>query len=76
MSTVSRDPAADPRLADDRDITYLVTMSDGLKHRWTGTPDLINQAVKVRSGPMLLLADDGTLLNYAHVIRMTPLGQQ
>lgn len=77
MSTEGRNPSMDPRLADDRDITYWVDMTDGKTHRWTGTSELVNQvSAKARSGPMLLVADDNELLNFAHVIRMKPMPGQ
>lgn len=67
------DPLADYRLADDRPIGYLATTVDGRQFRWTGTPDWVNRAVTIRSGPMLLLCDDSTIVNFAHVVTLEPI---
>lgn len=71
--TVSRNPSDDPRLADDRDIVYRVEMTNETVHRWTGSANLVSQNVRIGSGPMVLLADDGTLLPFAQVVTMEPL---
>lgn len=63
---------ADYRMADDRSVAYVATTVDGQQHNWTGTAQLLNRTVTVRSGPMILLCDDNTILNFAHVVSLTP----
>lgn len=68
----SHDPQMDYRLADDSPLVYRVVTVDGREFHWTGTPDLLNRNVTIKSGPMFLLCDDSTIINFAHVVSMTP----